>query len=71
MALAVLVGLGVAAISWKPIFGDLDDFLTCVKFWLMPDIISILRGEYFQDVFASMKLLLWLGLSFLAGFTVL
>ena len=60
--LLVLVGL------FKPIFGDLDDFYDCVKFWVTPDIISFFRGEGVDDYWAEMKLFLWLLLGIGSGY---
>ena len=43
------------------LFGDKDEFMTCLKFWVTPDIISLFRGEYWADHWAEFKLFIWLG----------
>jgi len=47
----------------KVFFKDLDDFLESVRFWFTPNIFSAFRGEYMDDLFAEMKLILWIGFS--------
>ncbi len=42
------------------IFDGWAGFLECVKYWLMPDIISLARGEWGEDAWAEMKLLYWI-----------
>ena len=51
-----------AALLYMLMFKNWDDFLECIKFWLMPDIISMFRGKYWEDAWAELKLLLWLGI---------
>ena len=34
----------------KVICDSLEHFFECLKFWLLPDIVSALRGEYWDDV---------------------
>ncbi len=68
IVLAAVVGCGVAALAFKPIFGNSEEFFRCVKFWFMPDLISLFRGEYCDDWWAEAKLGFWMGGSGLAGF---
>jgi len=46
-------------VGWV-IFKEWGEFWECLKYWLTPDIISLLRGEWAQDQWAQMKLFLWL-----------
>ena len=57
--------LGVANIPTYVVFGWLffgswGDFWECVRFWITPDIISLFRGEYFEDQWAQLKLFIFL-----------
>jgi len=40
----------------KLFFDDWADLLTCIRFWLTPDIISMFRGEWGADFWATMRL---------------
>ena len=67
MIFAVLIGLLTAAMLYALLFKDWDEFVECVKFCFTPEIISALRGKYWEDVWAETKILLWLGISVMAG----
>jgi hypothetical protein len=41
-------------------FGTWDDFLEAVRYKLTPDIISLFRGEYWEDWWAETKFSFWL-----------
>jgi hypothetical protein len=41
------------------IFDDWDNFLESIRFWLTPDIFSLLNGEYWEDWWGEMKLGAW------------
>ncbi|MEZ6319182.1 MAG: hypothetical protein R3B49_10605 [Phycisphaerales bacterium] len=43
----------------KAVFGDWSEFVECVKYWLTPDIISLVRGEWSEDWWAEFKLFAW------------
>jgi hypothetical protein len=45
-------------VGWV-MFSTWEDFFECIKYWLMPDIISWFRGEATEDFFAELKLLVW------------
>ena len=66
--LAIVVGGGVATLLFKPFFGNRTEFFRCVKFWLMPDIVSLFRGEFMEDWWAESKLGFWIGASALSSF---
>jgi hypothetical protein len=65
---AVGLGFFVAAGLFKPFFQDWSGFRECIKFWLRPDIISLFRGEYDEDRWATLKLFVWFALSLGLGF---
>ena len=67
MIFAVLIGLITATVLYILLFEDWDECLECVQFWFTPEIISALRGKYWEDVWAETKILLWLGISVMAG----
>jgi hypothetical protein len=60
VVIAVVVGLGIMAILFKPFFGDVGELVRCLKFWLTPDVVSMFRGEWGEDRWASMKLGFWI-----------
>lgn len=64
---AILCGLVVAAVLWKPFFGDWENFSECVRYWFTPDIVSLFNGEYGEDWWAEMKLGAWIVISVLFG----
>lgn len=68
VALAVIVALIVAAVTWKPFFGDLENFSECVTYWFTPDAWSFFNGDYGEDFWAELKLSLWVMLSCGAGY---
>lgn len=41
---------------YRGIFTDSDDFKKSLGYAFKPDIISLIKGEYFKDRFAEMKL---------------
>jgi hypothetical protein len=48
-----------AFLAWL-FFKDWDEFKEAVIFWFTPNVISLFRGEYWDDRWAEMKLGLWL-----------
>ena len=50
------IGLG-----WV-IFRTWDKFWEAVRFWFTPDLLSALRGEYYEDWVGELKLGLWIAL---------
>ena len=67
IVLSVIAGVGVMALLFKPLFGDKEEFIDCVKFWFTPDIFSLFFGEYFEDRWSEMKLGLWIFCGGMAG----
>jgi hypothetical protein len=68
--LAIFVGLVVLAVLFKPFFGDLKGFWDCLLYWLTPDIFSMLRGRWGEDIFSELKLFIWLACGGGAGYFV-
>lgn len=67
LILSVLAGLLTAAMLFDLLFGDWEEFVHCVKFWFTPNLLSALRGEWEDDVWAETKLLIFFGLSIAVG----
>ena len=55
-------------VTFKTFFDDMDDFIECVKYWLTPDIIALIKGEWDREAWAELKLFLWLILGGFAGY---
>ena len=68
--LAILGGSAVGYMLYKLLFDTLDEFMDCVRFWFTPDIISLFRGQYYEDAWAEMKLILWLAISTGSGYGI-
>ena len=49
------------------IFDDWQDFLDCLRLSLTPDLISLFRGEYWEDLKQSFKLTLFLAAALGSG----
>ena len=56
------------ALSFRIFFRYPGDFGEAIRFWFTPDLFSALKGEYMDDWWNELKLSLWLGLGFAAGF---
>src|SRR6266487_110384 len=54
-----IVSLPVFGMLGHLFFGDRDGFLESIYFLFIPDIISLLRGEYWEDRWAEIKLTMW------------
>jgi hypothetical protein len=69
MLLVISIGLALlmGAALYRLFFRDFADFIDCVRFWFQPDLISILRDEWQQDMWGTMKLGVWLTISMLMG----
>lgn len=53
---ALTVALIAGGLLFRLFFSDADDFWDCVGYSFTPDIFSLFRGEYFEDVAKSFKL---------------
>ena len=67
---AVIIGVVVMALLWKPIFGSAGNFWDCLKFWIKPDFISMFQGEWMEDFVAELKLGLWFAAGIGSGYAV-
>jgi len=66
----VLAGSFMAYILYRLLFNTKQDFMECVRYWFTPDILSMIKGNYFEDSWAELKLLLWAVPSIAVGYGV-
>jgi hypothetical protein len=60
---AFVVSFFVGKLVYRLMFADADDFWECVRFSFTPDLFSLFKGEYFQDVTKSFKFGLFLAVT--------
>ena len=60
---AVGIGVFTAALLFKLFFKDVSGFWECLRFWFRPDIFSLFKGEWFEDQWSELKLLVWAALA--------
>jgi len=51
--------IALGSIIWE----SLDDFKQALKYYLIPNWISMIRGKYVDDVWETNKLILFIGIS--------
>ncbi|OHB75953.1 MAG: hypothetical protein A2Z34_01220 [Planctomycetes bacterium RBG_16_59_8] len=72
--MGVFVGIAAAVGVWivlfKPFFGDLHGFLGCMRWGNTSRIQSALRGEYWDDPWGGIKILVWMALGAVGGFSL-
>ncbi len=59
---AVLSLASGGAAGWglfRLLFAGWDDFGECIRFWLTPDWLSAVRGEWTEDQWSEMRLFIW------------
>lgn len=67
-ALAIILAIAIVVVIWKFtfrfFFDDQQDFWECFRFSCTPDLLSMFRGEYMEDMGKSFKftLYVWCGL---------
>ena len=48
------IGFILAIFTWaillKPIFGDFDHFKYCIRYKIIPDFYSLIKGEFREDL---------------------
>ena len=66
--LSILAAVAALKFSFSWFFDDRDDLMESIRFWFTPDIISIFRGEFWQDEWSSFKLIIWLMIGIAIGF---
>ena len=69
-AIGAVAGIATLIFLFRPLFGDGEGFLECVRFWIRPDIFSWVRGEGLDDWWAEMKLGAWLVIAVFVGVSV-
>jgi hypothetical protein len=52
----LLVALTVGKLVFRLVFDGTNDFWDCVRFSLTPNIISLFRGQFSEDIRKSMRL---------------
>jgi hypothetical protein len=65
--ITILATLVTARLLFRVFFPEPGDFGQSLRYWITPDIVSIFRGEWSDDQWASMKLLVYVGLSIGSG----
>lgn len=58
----ILYGLPVFLMAGKLFFGSIAGFFDCLRWLLMPDIISLLRGQWGEDQWATLKICVYLAM---------
>ena len=46
---------------YRVLFGSKEELVECLKFWFTPDVVSMFRGQFWDDHWAEFKLFIWLG----------
>ena len=65
--MAVAAALVAGRYLFRFLFEDAEDFHECVRYAFTPNIVSMFRGDYANDVAKSFKLGLYLTLMTVAG----
>lgn len=61
LVVLIIANAPVYYLAYKVLFGNASEFLRCLRYVFTPDIISLFRGEWGEDQWASLKFVLWLG----------
>ena len=75
LAIVAVVSIPLYWVIGRFVFDDWQDFLDHLRLWYQPIWLSALRGEFHEDLWAQVKLFMFLGLCFVwalfvAGFFV-
>ena len=65
--ISIAATIATAWVLFRIFFREPGDFAECVRYSLTPDIVSMFRGEWSDDQWASMKLFLYVALSVGSG----
>ncbi|MHA3770137.1 hypothetical protein ACXR0O_01210 [Verrucomicrobiota bacterium sgz303538] len=68
--LAILAGVLASRLLFSWLFGDLGEFLDCIRLGFQSDWRSLWRGELLNDWWSSLKLGVWFFLSIAVGISV-
>ena len=74
LIVSIIVAFFAGRFLFRIIFDGRDDFFDCLRLSFTPDIISLFRGEYWQDFTQSLKLsgfLLGTGISGVVVYTLM
>ncbi len=58
----LMYGLPILLMVGRLFFGSWAGFFECLRFLLMPDLVSLLRGEWGADQWATFKLFVFIAL---------
>lgn len=67
---AIVSAVITAYLLFSVLFGSREEFLGCVKFWFTPDVFSIFKGQFYEDQWGEVKLLVWIVCSAGVGYGV-
>ena len=65
--MGLVVGIGVMALLYKPIFGDWEGLKEAIYYAVKPDIWSWFQGEFFEDFWNTLKFNIWWGSGLVTG----
>ena len=60
LVVLAIVNAPVYVVLANAMFGGGGGLLQALRFWAVPDLISALRGEFWEDRWQTMKLGVWL-----------
>ena len=64
---AIGVGVFVAVLFFKLMFGDFEGFIECMRYWFqrgsITDVFSAVRGDSTERQWGSLKFFIWIALS--------
>ncbi|GHC54305.1 hypothetical protein [Roseibacillus persicicus] len=64
---AIAASIFAGRFLFRFFFEDQEDFSECLRFSLTPDLISLFKGQLFEDLARSTKFGLYLLMTFLPG----
>ena len=67
VVIAIVAGILAAFGLFRLFFRDHDDFSECLAYSFTPDLFSLFRGKLAEDWASSMRLSLYIAMSFGAG----
>lgn len=56
LIVAAVIDIPLFILIGKIFFGCWSDFWDAIVFWITPDMLSMLTGEYWDDLWAELKL---------------
>lgn len=68
IAILIVVNIPVAILFGWMIFGSWGGFTECLGYAIRPDILSWISGEALDDMWAELRLFIWLALCAGAGY---